>query len=194
MPVAPGESTIRQFIDYFNQRRLEAAAALFAADAVIAPVSNRPFDRGPAGGMQLAQIWLTAFPDAKLTVDRVVSRRERFYEAHLAGAGTHHGVLDLGSLTFQPTGVAAQLNLRVLFEVRESLMAYCSLSFDAQELVAQLTVIDTARVLEHVERIRKEGERLAASRGDSARIREIVQRLGFEIDAARQAIRPYFRR
>lgn len=193
-PVAPNESAVRLFVDCFNQRRLDAAAALFAPDAVITPVSNRPFERGGAGLMQLAGIWLAAFPDATLTVEDVISRDERFYEAQLAGSGTHAGVLDLGSLSFRPTGVAARLNLRALFEVRDGLITYCSLSFDVQELVEQLTIVDSAKILEHVERIRKEGERLAAARGHAARCREIVQRLGFEIDAARQAIRPYFKR
>lgn len=46
MPVTQSETLIRLYFDCFNTRQLSEAAALFAADAVIAPVSQRRFGTG----------------------------------------------------------------------------------------------------------------------------------------------------
>jgi hypothetical protein len=53
---------------------------------------------------------------------------------------------------------------------------------------------DYLEVLFHLECIRKEADRLAAAQDDGTRSRDILQRLALEIDAARHAVRPYFKR
>lgn len=194
MAVTRAETLIRQYFDWLNARRLSDVAGLFAPEAVIVQAPYRQMPRGAAGFQELANAWLTAFPDASVTVERVISRDEVTQEAQLASTGTHRGALDLGSLVFQPTGAVVTLHFRTLLQLREGQITYSNVTFDVQEMVEQLVVVDVPKVLSHLERIRKEGDRLTDAKDDPTRSREIVQRLGLEIDAARHAVRPYFRR
>jgi predicted ester cyclase len=192
--VSPSETLIRQYYASFNDRRLTDAAALFADDAVLERVPQRQSQRGGAGYLQFADAWLSAFPDVVLTVQRVVARDAATYEVSLAAIGTHRGAFDLGGWVFKPTGAAATLSARELLELRDGKIAFSSLSFDTQQMVEQLARVDCVKLLEHIDRIRSLGEDLAAVQGDTPRLREVIDRVGRELDAARHTVRPYFKR
>jgi hypothetical protein len=83
--------------------------------------------------------------------------------------------------------------LRELLEFRGDRIVMSSVSFDFQELVNQLVRIDEAQLLTHLGRIRQIEEQLRAAAEDSGRRRELIARLGTELDAARRVVRPYFR-
>jgi len=66
-------------------------------------------------------------------------------------------------------------------------------SVDAQEIVRQLTRLDLAALDAHLDQIvRLRAELTDAPPGDG-RLRELTERLGRELDAARHVLRPYFR-
>jgi len=69
---------------------------------------------------------------------------------------------------------------------------FSSLSLDMQELIQQLTVIDYAALMRHLDRIVDLRLELGEA-GDADRRRDVAQRLGRELDATRHVIRPYFR-
>jgi hypothetical protein len=85
------------------------------------------------------------------------------------------------------------LNLRELLEVRDNRVVFSTLSFDLQQLVDQLTRVDSPRLLNHLEHLRTLGAQLEAAHGDAPRTREVLDRIGRELDAARHIVRPYYR-
>jgi predicted ester cyclase len=194
VPDMKPDTLIRQYYGYFNDRRLTDAGALFADDAVLEQMPRQPAQRGGAGYLQFANAWLSAFPDAVLTIQEVASRDGLTHEVSLMAAGTHRGALDLGGWVFKPTGTRATLSLRELLEIRDAKIVFSSRSFDLHQMVEQLAKVDCAKLLEHVDRIGKLGEHLAAVQGDASLTRDVIDRLGRELDAARHVVRPYFKR
>lgn len=188
------ESLIQRYYASFNERRLQDAADLFADDAVLEQVMRPHSQRGGAGYLQCARAWLAAFPDTVLTVEHVVSQDAWTYETSLIATGTHTGSLDLGGWVFKPTGTTAALNLREVLEIREGKIVFSGFSFDLHQMVEQLSRVDCQKLLEHVNRIRQLGDELSGLEGDGSRVRDVLHRLGFELDAARHVVRPYFKR
>jgi predicted ester cyclase len=185
---------IRTYYACFNERRFHESAALFAADAVLEQVPFHCRERGGAAYLLFADTWTRAFPDARLTIGEVVERPRDVYEIGLIVDGTHQGDLAMGGLVFKPTGVAMSLRMRELLEFRGDRIAVSCLSFDLQELAHQLARVDDTQLLMHLSRLRYLEEQLRAVPAESARRHALLDRIGRELDAARQVARPYFAR
>jgi steroid delta-isomerase-like uncharacterized protein len=187
---------IRQFYQYFNERRFDAAAALFSDDAVLEHTPLRRHQLGGDGYLEFARMWTRAFPDVALSVERVASHDGVTYEVDLLAAGTHLGALDMGAVgVFKPTGVTAALRMRQLLEIRDGRIRFSSLSFDVQDIVHQLVTVDTAKLLDHIEKVQQLAVKLTAMPiTEVVERRNLVDRLGTELDAARRVVRPYFGR
>ena len=141
-------------------------------------------------------MWIGAFPDAVLTVERITPRSPTTVEVDLLATGTHQGPLDLGGYgLFKPSGTMGKLRLRQIVELRDGRIAYSALSFDVQDIVQQLTVVSVPKLLEHLKRVQQLGDRLAQTPAEQfMERRAIIDRLGTELDAARRIVRPYFDR
>jgi predicted ester cyclase len=189
------DQLVRDYYRCFNERRVEAAAALFAADAA---VDMPPFVQQAQGARaytQFAETWLRAFPDAVLTMERVEQRNETMCEVDLVATGTHSGPLDLGRFgLLKPSGARLMLRLRELLEVRNGRITYASLSFDINGLVRQLNRIDYDRLARCLDTIRQVADELAGAPTDSDRQRDVTERLGQALDTARLVVRPQFKR
>ena len=190
------ESLVRQLYAAFNARRLDDAAALFKDDAVLEHVPLGRQQRGPAGYGEFAAMWLNAFPDATVDVERVSFRGGRRCEVDLRVTGTHQGSLDLGGYGhFEPSGALGELRLRQMVEIDDGRIAFSSLSFDVQAIVQQLVSVDVPALLKRLEKLRDLEARLAAvPTHDVPTRRAVLDRLGAELDAARRIVRPYFDR
>ena len=175
----------------FNARRLDAAAGRFQADARIEH-GNGQVEYGPKGFCLLARQWLTAFPDGRVNVQDIRPQGGNMYDVALVATGTHSGPFALGASSFRPSHVAVRLPARELFQVEDGQFRLASLTFDLHDLVRQLATVDTAILQEHVARIGQLGQQLAAET-DPTRQRELIDRLGRQLDAARHVVRPYFR-
>lgn len=78
-------------------------------------------------------------------------------------------------------------------QVRAGQITFSSLSFDTHDLIRQLAAVDDAQLMACLERIRQLDD-LAGVHGDAERRQDVLDRLGRELDAARNVVRPYFRR
>jgi SnoaL-like polyketide cyclase len=185
------EGLIRAHYDDFNTRRLDAAATRFHPEARIEHVTGQ-VEYGPDGFRRLAHQWLTAFPDVRVTVQQIRPQGGGMYDVNLTATGTHVGTLALGAWSFRASRGAVSIAARELLHVEHGLFRLASLTFDLQDLVRQLAVVDTAKLQEHITRLHQLGERLAAE-PDPTRQRELIERLGSQLDAARHIVRPYFR-
>ena len=185
------EALIRTHYDDFNARRLEVAAARFHPTARIENIAGQA-GHGADGFLLLAQQWLSAFPDGRVLLESVRPRGAGMYDAELVAEGTHSGTLALGSWSFRPSNVHVRFPARELFQIEAGQFRLASLSFDLQDLVRQLAAVDTRKLLEHVARIHQLGEYLSSAE-DPTRQRELIDRLGSQLDSARHVVRPYFR-
>jgi len=188
------ETLIREYYACFNERRFQDATTLFREDAVL---ENIPFGKKHSGGdgyVRFAQEWNVAFPDATLVVDRVDRRGDTLFDVHLVGAGTHRGILDVGMFRFQPNGAQATLRLRELLEIKDGTIVSSSLSFELNDLIAQLSTVDYSELAARLERIRQLTDELARAQGNSVLQRDVADRLGPQLDAARKALRPHYKR
>ena len=190
------EAVVRQLYAAFNARRFDEAAALFQDDAVLEHVPLGRQQRGPSGYLEFVGMWLNAFPDATVDVDRVSYRGGHRCEVDLRATGTHRGPLDLGGYgLFKPTGAVGELRLRQMAEIDGGRIAFSSLSFDVQDIVQQLVSVDVPALLKRLDRVRDLQARLAAVPPDDMQAqRAVLDRLGAELDAARRIARPYFDR
>ena len=190
------EDLVHRLYAHFNARRLDDAAALFSDDAVLEHAHTGRQEKGGGGYREFAQMWLGAFPDATVVVERVTSRTPTSCEVDLVATGTHLGPLDLGGYgLFKPSGAVGRLRLRQMLEVRDCRIVFSSMSFAFQDIVQQLVSVDVPALLKRLERIQDLRLRLAAVPGDNvADRRSLLDRLGAELDTARRLVRPYFDR
>ena len=186
---------IDRYYHFFNQRQLDSAAALFAADAPVERMRSGEVRRGGSAYRAFAETWLEAFPDATLKIQRIAPRSGALCEVELLASGTHEGTLDLGSGgAFKPSGAQARIRMRELLDIRAGQITFSSLSVDFQDLIRQLVSVDYGALIARLAKIRALSEQLAAERDDPERQRDITARLGHELDAARHIVRPYYRR
>lgn len=187
------DTLIRRYYRCFNERRLDDAAALFTTDADVQGLPGQQ-GRGGAGYVRFAETWISAFPNATFSVERIEPRRATLAEAYLLATGIHRGLLEFGMYRFQPSGNEARLHVRELLDIHNGKIAASLLSIDLNDFVVQLVKVDYRELADRVERIWALREDLTRAIGDVAREREVVSQLGAEIDAARRTLRPYFKR
>lgn len=190
-----GDELIRAYYSCFNERRFAQCGDLFASDAT---VEHPPFTgtrRGAEAYIEFAQMWVRAFPDGRFLIEQISRRGDTIWEVDLVAAGCHRGSLEMGRYgVFKPTGTATEFRIRELLEIRDGKISFSSLSFDVQDLVRQLTAIDMPAFMGQLEQIAHLHQELTATQGDEVRRRQIIDRLGTSLDAARKTLRPYFYR
>jgi predicted ester cyclase len=187
------EALIRLYYTHFNERRLEDAASLIEAQAIMQQVLTGRQQPGPKGYLEFANQWLRAFPNAVFTIENISSADGVTYNVDLLCTGRHLGTLAVGGFVFRPHGADAHLRLRELLQIRDGAITYSTLSFDLQDIIRQLVRVDSAALLGGLMRIRTLAKELNIAQGDEDRSRELVQRIGLELDAARHLVRPYFK-
>ena len=187
---------MRQLYTSFNARQIDDAAGLFHDTAVLEHIPVGREQHGPSGYREFAGMWLRAFPDASVEVERISFRGGKRCEVDLRVRGTHQGALDLGGYGhFKPTGATGEMRMRQMIEIDGDRITFSSLSFDVQDIVQQLVSVDVPALLKRLEKLRDLEARLAAvPADDTATRRAVLDRLGAELDAARRIVRPYFDR
>jgi SnoaL-like polyketide cyclase len=171
---------------------MESAARRFHGEARLEHVTGH-VQHGPEGYSAFATRWLEAFPDGMFSVEGIRPRERLMYDVDLVATGTHTGTLALGSWVFGATNLEVRLPARELFHIRDGRFDFASLSFEMHDLVGQLTNVDIAKLLQHISRIGELGRALSAAEGQPQRQKELLDRLGRQLDEARHVARPYFK-
>jgi hypothetical protein len=115
------------------------------------------------------------------------------FEVYFLATGTHLGLFDIGGFKFKPTSTKAALHVRELLNIRDGKITASTLSFDINDLIQQLSIVDYAELTARLGRIRLFTDELLRASGDVERQRAVVDRLGPELDGARRAVRPHYR-
>ena len=190
------QDLVQRLYESFNARDLNQAAALFADDALLEHAATGRQQRGGSGYLEFVRMWIGAFPDATLEVERITPRSPTTVEVDVCATGTHEGPLDLGGYgLFKPSGTKGNLRMRQILEVRDGKFVYSALSFDVQDIVQQLVVVSVPKLLDQLKRVQDLAARLAQTPQEQLPERRLlIDRIGTELDAARRIVRPYFER
>lgn len=189
------EPVIAAYYAGFNDRRLADVTSLFARDAVGQYLPGKsPRPARPAYD-EFARVWLQAFPDARMHVEQVRQWGPNTCETVVILEGCHERPLDLGSFGwFEPSHSRVRLRLHEAFEIAAGTIHRASVCFDLPQLTQELSHIDFDRLGRHLERIEQLRSELERARPKVDARRQVVERLGVELDAARLLVRPWFRK
>lgn len=133
------EALVRQYYDFFNQRRLDEAGQLVHPEALFVYVPTKQRLVGRAGYRALAAGWVIAFEDAQLEIQSAETVDEHTVRIEFIGRGTHTGDLVLGeAVTVPATGRPADLTFTDTLEIRDGLIVSSRLDFDVDELRRKL--------------------------------------------------------
>ena len=187
------DALLRLFYECFNQRRFGETGSLFTDDVVFELLPSETPMRGREAFADFVSRWSTAFPDAHMMPLHVEQRGETMCEVEMTVTGTHLGLFDLGAYRFKPTGVAVTLRLRQLFEFSAGHIAFTSLTFDLQNLVGQLAMIDLRAVDSHLDGLNVLRVDLGNARDEPGR-RVVADKMIGEVDALRKVLRPPYSR
>jgi predicted ester cyclase len=131
---------IREYYACFNERRFADAADLFTSDAVLARPLFGTLNNGGDGYLQLAELWVKAFPDATVRIGHVEQRGDTICEVDLTLTGTHTGDLNLpGHGLLKARGETVTFKLVEVLEIRARKITYSSVTFDVAELIRQVS-------------------------------------------------------
>ena len=132
---------IHDLYDAFNDHDLDRITAMVSEDFELVDfAADAQTFRGPEGFRQWLQIFLTAFPDAKVEVTNVVTAGEGWVFTEHTGRGTHTGPLVGPSGTIPPTGRKGELPIGELFQVENGKIALIHAYYDGATLMRQLGV------------------------------------------------------
>ena len=133
------EELVRRHVDYFNKRNLPEGAKHVTAEFESANVPLDESHRGPKGYQQSAEGWITAFPDAKMEVTRVIAG-ENSAVLEFRGKGTHKGILKGPNGPIKPTGKKLDMPFVEVHEFKGEKLHRMSLYFDVATMMRQLGI------------------------------------------------------
>lgn len=130
---------VRRYYDLFNRRALDQAEQLVSTQAIFHyPHKQRVIGR--RGYRELARMWLDAFPDARIEIQRLTVEGANVVRAELIGSGTHEGTLAFTSaVMLPPSGRRAELPFSERLEVIDGRIANTWLSWNVDEMVRRLS-------------------------------------------------------
>jgi len=126
----------RLFEEVWNKGNLPVADELFAENYSHHDSSTPEFGRGPASEKKRANLYRTAFPDVRLTVEDIIAEGETV-TARWSCKGTHKG--DLGGIA--PTGKHFTISGISIARFTNGKMVEGWVNWDALGLMQQLGVV-----------------------------------------------------
>lgn len=136
-------SIARRTYDSWNARDFDYGAEATADDAEIAVMGSGESLRGPDGSRQYSTMWADAFPDGRVTIDRLIAAGDTVV-VEFTGRGTHTGTLTTPMGGIPATGRSVTLQLCDVLAFREGKIVSQHTYFDSASLLAQLGVMPTA--------------------------------------------------
>lgn len=134
------EKIVRELMETINKKDPDKGLRLIADDCEFVDV---PFDvtrRGPEGWKESYNFWISAFPDGKVDVTRIIATDTNAVVEY-TGSGTHEGPLKTPEGDITPTGRRIQTQFCDVCEVRNGKIANIRSYFDAASVMRQLGVL-----------------------------------------------------
>jgi len=127
----------RELHERWNDRDFDAMAEYMAPDGKILIVGTGETFEGPDGGRKFGEMWVSGFPDGRVTVDKVTTEGDTAVVEY-TGTGTHTETFVTSMGDFPPTGRSVTLKLCDVIEFDDGKVKMQRTYFDTYSMMAQL--------------------------------------------------------
>ncbi|MEX0426919.1 ester cyclase [Nocardioides sp. DS6] len=127
----------RSIYEAWNNRDFDYLTESVAPEGTITMMGSGEVFRGPDGVRQYNTMWADAFPDGRITIDRVIAQDDCVV-VEFTGRGTHTGTMNTSAGDIPATGRSATLHFIDVMEVADGKVRTQRSYFDTGALMAQL--------------------------------------------------------
>lgn len=138
--MAENANFVRGLLEAWNRRDFEYIKESTAADSALTLVGTGETFHGPEGFHQINKMWADAFPDGRITVDRIIEAGD-LVVVEYTGRGTHTGPLVISAGTIPATGRSVTLQFCDIYEVKNGKIQSRRDYGDTGALMTQLGLI-----------------------------------------------------
>ncbi len=138
--MAQVEKIARSLYEHWNKREFDKIESLYDDDCEIVIVGSDTRFRGRSGALEFERMWADAFPDGKVTIDKVVTAGDCAVVEY-TGTGTQTGKLRTPGGDIEATGRSVTLRLCDVMEFRGERIRALRTYFDSAALLMQLGVM-----------------------------------------------------
>jgi predicted ester cyclase len=135
----------RSLYEHWNAREFERNAELMLDDGEIHLVGSDLRFRGPDGVLEYSRMWADAFPDGRVTIERVIASGDHVC-VEFTGRGTHTGTLRAPGGDVAPTGRSVTVHACDVYELRDGKIRSQHAYMDSASLFQQLGLLPELRV------------------------------------------------
>jgi len=135
--MSDNENLARRVHEAWNERNFDEIAEATASDATITIVGSGDTFEGPDGSRAYNKMWADGFPDARVTVDRMIASGD-YVVVEFTGRGTHTGTLVTSMGEIPATGRSLTLQLCDVMEFKAGKLQSQKTYFDTGSMMAQL--------------------------------------------------------
>jgi steroid delta-isomerase-like uncharacterized protein len=146
--MADNADLARRVHEAWNERKFDEIAELTAPDSTITIVGSGDTFEGVEGSRAYNEMWAAGFPDARVTVDRVIASGDHVV-VEFTGRGTHTGTLRTSMGDIPATGRSLTLQLCDVMEFKDGMIQGQKTYFDSGSMMAQLGLMAEQTASQH---------------------------------------------
>ena len=146
--MADNADLARRVHEAWNERKFDEIAELTAPDSTITIVGSGDTFEGVEGSRAYNEMWAAGFPDATVTVDRVIASGDHVV-VEFTGRGTHTGTLRTSMGDIPATGRSLTLQLCDVMEFKDGKIQGQKTYFDSGSMMAQLGLMAEQTASQH---------------------------------------------
>jgi steroid delta-isomerase-like uncharacterized protein len=146
--MADNADLARRVHEAWNERKFDEIAELTAPDSTITIVGSGDTFEGVEGSRAYNEMWAAGFPDATVTVDRVIASGDHVV-VEFTGQGTHTGTLRTSMGDIPATGRSLTLQLCDVMEFKDGMIQGQKTYFDSGSMMAQLGLMAEQTASQH---------------------------------------------
>lgn len=135
--MAENAELVRSLMEAFNRRDFDYVRERVAPDSVLTDAGSGQTWRGPDEAHRYNTMWADAFPDGKVTLDRIIESGD-LVVVEYTGQGTHTGPFVTPGGTIPATGRAAKLHFCDVYEIKDGKVQKQTTYGDSGALMTQL--------------------------------------------------------
>lgn len=135
--MADNADFVRSLLEAWNRRDFDYIGERTAEESVITDAGSGETWRGTEGVRQYNTMWADAFPDGKITIDRMVESGDAVVVEY-TGRGTHTAPLVTSRGTIPATGRSATLHFCDVYDIKDGRVQKQNTYGDSGALMVQL--------------------------------------------------------
>ncbi len=141
--MADNATLARSLYEAWNERNFDLAVESTAPDGRIIDTGSGQTWNGPDGARQYNTMWANAFPDGRITIDRIIAADDTVVVEY-TGTGTHTGTLETPMGPIPATGRSMTLHLCDVTEFSNGKVRMQRTYMDSGSMMAQLGLTEQA--------------------------------------------------